>query len=244
MPKRIIMIPSRYGSSRLEGKPLMDISGKSLVARVTEQALKSVGWDRVCVVTDHPDIRDEAKKVDGIYVIETDPQAKSGTDRCAQASVLLHLESEDWVINVQGDMPFVDPMMITELINATHDAPYNVLTPVMRRFEIVGGMVQVLVGHAERAILFSRAFPMGKQMHDAEGRPVYYNHVGMYAYRVGALRTFWKAEQPAIEKSESLEQLRFIHYNIPVGVVISAYDCGPEVNTIGDLHYARKFAES
>jgi len=227
----IIIIPARYNSQRLPGKPLVDIHGKPMIQRVLEQALQVPCFDELYVATDDHRIADVVEGMGS--VIMTDDSCLSGSDRCAAAAAKLGLDDDDIVINLQGDMPFVPPRLCSDLIKFTIINDYFPITTLgLITHKVMLGMVHILLGSDQRAILFSR------QPFETVERPIY--HIGMYGFRYRALRSFYSVIQPELEKKEKLEQLRAIYYHFPIGVMLTTTECGPEVNTKEDLAWLLK----
>src|ERR1700694_2679524 len=212
-----VLIPARYASTRLPGKPLLDIVGQPMVVRVAERAQAS-GADRVVVATDDERIRVAASQ-HGIDAVLTRADHPTGTDRLAEAAAQLKLEDEAIVVNVQGDEPLLEPALIREvaetliahpdasMATACHliDDPAEAFNP---------NVVKVVLDRAAYALYFSRAtIPWARDAFAADRRRVpaglpLYRHYGLYAYRVAFLRRYPDLAPAAIEKFEALEQLR------------------------------------
>ncbi|MCB5190296.1 3-deoxy-manno-octulosonate cytidylyltransferase [Methylobacillus arboreus] len=242
-----VVIPARYASSRLPGKPLLDIAGKPMVVRVVEQAVAS-GATEVVVATDHERIRD-AVAAYGYDVVMTRPDHASGTDRIAEV-----VQKQGWsdnaiVVNVQGDEPLIDPRLIEEVANnlsthieaamatachALHDTP-SILNP---------NIVKVVLDHQGHALYFSRApIPYPRDAFAANqdiptNMPIY-RHIGIYAYRAGFLRAYAALTPSAIEHFESLEQLRVLWHGYKISVEITEKAPAAGVDTEADLAYVR-----
>ena len=218
------IIPARYQSLRFPGKVLVDIHGKSMVQRVYEQAEKAAGLTKVVVATDDNRIYDHVKQLGG-HVCMTNTNHPSGTDRCFEA---LELEDNvyDFVINIQGDEPFIDPRQIEELINsltseveiatqAKHIESQSKLNDV--------NCVKVVIGRRDNAIYFSRSpLPFLRNVPNDQWvvKFNYYQHIGIYAYRSDILKEITSLPQSPLEKAERLEQLRWLEngYTIKVGI--------------------------
>jgi len=235
--KTVILIPARYQSSRFPGKPLAELtqkdgSRKSLIQMSWEVASTIAGVDEVHVVTDDDRIRDASEGF-GASVIMTSPEAENGTARCAEA-LATGAVCADLVVNFQGDAPLTPPWFVEELIAAMKADPgAQMATPVLqcdpatyamfvedRQNGRVGGTTAVF-GEDHRALYFSKEIvpyiAPGKV--PARDIPVYH-HVGVYAYRPEALRsyTFWGVSR--LETLEGLEQLRFLVHGVPVRCVV------------------------
>lgn len=230
MNQPIIIIPSRMHSTRLPGKAMKLVQGVSLVQRVYGQCLQT-GY-RTVVATDSTLIAGLIPVVED--VVMTPPDLRSGSDRVAYTANLIGgFADNDIIVNVQGDMPFVPPELIHQLIDYMVDNPYvRVATPVIRTRGYRRNSVTVAANASNRALYFSRSsIPWGPVLSMDE----WLNHVGVYAYRAVVLRAFSQLPEGVLEKRESLEQLRFIENGIPVHVMETKLDPGQEVNTQGDL---------
>lgn len=217
-PKFIAIIPSRYGSSRFPGKPLVDIAGKIMVQRVYEQVAMAV--DEVWVATDDERIAAAVHRFGG-KVVMTSVDHRSGTDRCAEAVLKICKETGkdfDVVINVQGDEPFIQPEQIRELQKPFLADPLTeiaTLTQHVYNLEILlnPSEVKVVLDIHGNAIYFSRLpIPMVAKFDQSEWleKCNYFGHVGIYAYRTDILQKLSKLPEGNLEKAESLEQLRWL----------------------------------
>jgi len=219
------IIPARFGSTRFPGKPLIDISGKSMIQRVYVQAKKSKSMAKVVVATDDERIAQHVKRFGGEFVM-TNQHHTSGTDRCFEA--LQKTEGTyDFVINLQGDEPFIDPSQIdllAELLNedqtelATLAIPVNSSELLFNESE-----VKVVLNKDKEALYFSRnviPFLSGIDKKEWHKKYNYYRHVGIYAYRKDVLEKVTRLAPSSLEKAESLEQLRWLEngFNIKVGI--------------------------
>lgn len=226
----LLVIPARYASSRYPGKPLVELRGasgqaRSLIRRSWDAAMAVSGVDRVVVATDDERIRDHAEGF-GAEVVMTATSCRNGTERCAEAVTNLGLLPEI-VVNLQGDAPLTPAWFVEDLVaglRATPDA--DVATPVLRcsgrmRADLiadrmagrVGGTTAVF-GHDGRALYFSKEvipFAAG-DYGDDQPSPVFH-HVGVYAYRPGALAEYPGWDEGRLERLEGLEQLRFLERN-------------------------------
>ena len=187
--KVIGIIPSRFASTRFPGKPLSMIKGKTMIQRVWEQARKSK-LDAVVVATDDMRIAEEVVKFGGQYVL-TDPNLRSGTDRCREALYVLE-EHYDAVVNIQGDEPFVDPAQINQVIELIgHDDTQ--LASLAKRIEdedelFSPNVVKVVMDKQGNALYFSRnPIPFMRNLdHDKWlQKGEFYKHIGLYAYKIG-----------------------------------------------------------
>lgn len=216
------VIPARYGSSRFPGKPLIDLKGKSMIQRVYEGAKMSGLITDVIVATDDQRIYDEVLRFGG-KVSMTDPNHPSGTDRCAE--VALEHPEMDVVINIQGDEPLVDYRQLEQLIHAFRDVHVQIATLGNRSISMGDlenpNRIKIVVDKQHNALYFSRS-PI-PNFHHSKGEPLenypYLRHIGLYAYRTSVLRELTELEQTALERTESLEQLRWLYHGYKVTVV-------------------------
>ncbi len=225
------VIPARYGSTRLPGKPLVPIAGKTLVRRVYEQTSKCKALDMVCVATDDERIAQEIAALGGRAVI-TSPDHPTGTDRIAETVEILESDGviePQIVVNVQGDMPFVDPLMIDEIVTPLLQDPSIPMGtsayPITREEDYANpAVVKVVTDLNDFALYFSRSLIPYPRM--KTGIPVY-DHIGIYVYRRDFLRTLANLNPTPLEREESLEQLRVLEHGYRIKVVkTSCQDCG------------------
>lgn len=216
------LIPSRYASTRFHAKPLVDIKGKSMIQRVYEQALKSKILSKVVVATDHKDIFNHVKSFGGEVCLTKDSHV-SGTDRCYEALTLQH-EKFDYVINVQGDEPFIQPEQI-DLLATKLDGKTEIATLVKsleNKEELFNpNLVKIVFNLKMEALYFSRStIPHIRNRVETEwlSSHKFYKHIGMYAYRVDILERLTKLPVSTLEKAESLEQLRWLENGFKISV--------------------------
>jgi 3-deoxy-manno-octulosonate cytidylyltransferase (CMP-KDO synthetase) len=229
----IIIIPARYASARYPGKPLVTLKGasgeaRSLIRRSWDAACGVAGVDKVVVATDDARIA-EACEAFGAEVVMTSTDCQNGTERCAETLVNLG-EDYDIVVNLQGDAPLTPAWFIEDLVQGLRDNPSaDVATPVLRtegralngllqdrRVGRVGGTTAVF-GADNNALYFSKeVIPFtGKVYGDADETPVFH-HVGVYAYRPDALKSYPQWPAGPLEQLEGLEQLRFLERGVPM----------------------------
>lgn len=243
-----VVIPARHASTRLPGKPLLDLGGKPMVVRVAERAAQS-GADTVSVATDHPGIA-AAVTAHGFAALMTGAEHATGTDRIAEAASLMGWDDDAIVVNVQGDEPLIDPALIRDVArNLAEHAEASVATachPLHDKADMLNpGIVKVVIDRAGHALYFSRApIPYPRDAFAAggglpEGLPAY-RHVGIYAYRAGFLRAFTRLPPAAIEAFESLEQLRALWHGYKISVAITAHAPAIGVDTVEDLERVRR----
>lgn len=223
------IIPSRYSSTRFPGKALCDINGKSMVQRVYEQSKKSVALDKVIVATDDQRIFDHVLSFGGEAVM-TSSDHPSGTDRCREALQQLK-ESYEYVINIQGDEPFIDPQQIDELAAALKDGNAELATQMIpvNSSEMLfdKGEVKIVLNTNSEALYFSRmVIPFIKGVDEKEWHlhHAYYRHVGLYAYRHDILEKITKLPVSSLEKAESLEQLRWLENGYKIKCVVTTFE--------------------
>lgn len=239
--KILALIPARYDSTRFPGKPLVDIGGKSMIQRVYEQTKKAL--DIVYVATDDARIFNAVEAFGGKAVM-TAKEHQSGTDRCKEA--LLSVEKTeginfDYVINVQGDEPFISPTQI-ELLANTFDGGKSELSTLIKQAtnndEILNpNKPKVVVNSNMEALLFSRSpipFCRGTESSEWINKGPYYNHIGMYGYRRDILLKITELPISYLEKMESLEQLRWLENGYTIKTAITTEE-GISIDTPEDL---------
>lgn len=208
------IVPARYASTRFPAKPLVDIGGKSMVQRVYEQACKSKLLTKVLVATDDQRIADHVLAFGG-QVVMTNENHPSGTDRCYEA---LSLQEEEfhYVINIQGDEPFIRPDQI-DLLAALLDGETAIATLVKKLTDQESlfnpNVVKAVVALDGKALYFSRSpVPHMRNTKETEWlqNGTFYKHIGMYGYRADTLEKLTKLPVSPLEKAESLEQLRWL----------------------------------
>lgn len=238
--KAACIIPSRYASTRLPGKPLRLIAGKTLVHRVYERACLAKVPETVIVATDHEEIEKEVKSFGG-HVVMTSVNHPTGTDRLAE--VAAKLPQYDIIVNVQGDEPLIDPDVIDRLAQDLMDHEdldmATVATPLRKDEYEDPSAVKVVVNQKGEALYFSRSL-IPYPRHEFSVPPL--KHVGIYAYRRDFLLAYAKMEQPPLEKTESLEQLRALEMGYKIGVIpVETEDIG--IDTEADLKKANEYFE-
>ncbi|MFN6116201.1 MAG: 3-deoxy-manno-octulosonate cytidylyltransferase [Flavobacteriales bacterium] len=239
------VIPARFASSRLPGKPLVDIGGRTMVQRVLEQCLLARGLSEVVVATDDERIADHVLSVGGKAVM-TSPDHPSGTDRCHEALLLAGAERFDAVVNIQGDEPFIVPEQIDELCAALAEAPGGIATLAQvvtddRDLDDAGEVLITTTVDMD-ALYFSRAaipFLRNTAPGPRSAQYRYLKHVGLYAYRCEVLAKLVRLVPSSLEKAESLEQLRWLEngFRVRIGLTEHPSFC---VDTPADLEEARR----
>ena len=240
MEKIVCIIPSRYSSSRFQGKPLADLCGKPMIQHVYERVLKSELVSYAAVATDDSRIFEAVRKFGG-KAIMTAARHRSGTDRIAEAVNSLDLNDDDIVVNVQGDQPIFEPEQIAEVTRPLREDPSlpmaTLIYRIVREEEITHpNAVKVVFDRNFNALYFSRAtIPY---VRDDRHPIAYYKHHGIYAYRRAFLRTFTALEEGTMERLESLEQLRALEFGYRIRVVETLHD-SVEVDTPEELARVR-----
>lgn len=239
MTNILCVIPSRIGSTRLPRKPLLMIKGKPMIQRVYENAMRCSALTKVIVATDNEEIANLIHSLDG-EVMMTDPKIQTGSDRVA--CVAEKFSNMDVVINLQGDEPFIKPIMLEQLV-----APYlNGETPDMTTLAYPldfskkyhdPGFVKVITDLKGNALYFSRS-PI-PYFRTQETAPVY-NHMGLYAFRYDFLMHYKTLPQTPLEKTESLEQLRALEHGFKIRVCLTS-EKTLEINTQEEYELAQFF---
>lgn len=244
-----IIIPARYASTRLPGKPLADIAGKPLIQRVHECAVQS-GADRVFIATDDQRIRQAAEKF-GAQVVMTSAAHRSGTDRLAEAIEQLSVDAEEIVINLQGDEPLMPPELIRQVaqtLSSRKDAQVATACHAIHDRETLTNphVVKVVCDASGYALYFSRApIPWPRDIMTAKpggsGTVQAYRHIGLYAYRAGFVRRYaaWPPCPP--EEAEQLEQLRVLWHGERIAIHETLQMPEAGVDTPEDLERVRKY---
>ncbi|EKO3434884.1 3-deoxy-manno-octulosonate cytidylyltransferase [Vibrio fluvialis] len=240
-----VVIPARYQSTRLPGKPLADIAGKPMVQWVYEQAMQA-GAESVIIATDDARV-EQAVLAFGGTVCMTSPDHQSGTERLAEVVKLMGIEDDHIIVNVQGDEPLIPPSIIRQVADnlAASQAPMATLAvEISHEDEVFNpNAVKVVTDKDGYALYFSRATIPWDRDNFAKDKTVVQplmRHIGIYAYRAGFINTYiqWPASQ--LEKIECLEQLRVLWYGekIHVAVALEAPPAG--VDTPEDLDAVRR----
>ena len=220
------IIPARYGSTRLEGKPLIDLGGKPMIQHVYERAKKTL--DHVVVATDDQRIVAAVEKFGG-SVVMTSPDHNSGTNRCLEAYRVYkksHDVNFDVIINVQGDEPLLDPEQIRLLVSCFDRGRIQMATlvlPVDEKDDLKTG-VFVVIDKLKNALYFSRSVIPFVRDTPHENWPQqhrFYKHIGMYAFKPRALIQFASLQQTSLEKAEALEQNRWLENGKKIKVEIT-----------------------
>lgn len=248
-----VVIPARYGASRLPGKPLIRIAGKPMIQWVYERAQRSRASE-VVIATDDDRIADAAREF-GAPVVMTAITHLSGTDRIAEVAHLQRWEDDAIVVNVQGDEPLMPPELIEQaaaLLEQHAAADIGTLASriVALKAFLDPNVVKVVTDGNQRALYFSRApIPWNREgaaagVASQKSYSGARRHIGIYAYRVSALRRLASLPPTALEQLEKLEQLRALENGFDIRVADSNVLPGPDVNTAEDIALAESLLGS
>jgi 3-deoxy-manno-octulosonate cytidylyltransferase (CMP-KDO synthetase) len=230
MPFKVV-IPARYASTRLPGKPLLDLAGKPMVVRVAERAILS-GADEVLVASDHPQVLAAAES-HGLRALLTRADHVSGTDRLAEVVEATGWSDDTVVVNVQGDEPLIDPALIAQTAAQLAQSGADIATLAHAVVDAADffnpHVVKVVLAASGDALYFSRApIPYARDHFAREAggetlpaQMLAYRHVGLYAYRARFLRTYASLAPSPLENLEALEQLRALWHGFRISVAIS-----------------------
>lgn len=234
-----VVIPARFASTRLPGKPLLPIAGRPMLQHVYERALRSAAGN-VVVATD--DARIEAAARDfGADVCMTAAHHTSGTERIAEVATLRGWDRDTVIVNVQGDEPMIVPALIDQVAADLAQNPEAVVAtlacPLQAESELTDpNVVKVVTDRQGFALYFSRApVPYPRERGTAAGPVTGLRHVGLYAYRAGFLAEYPGLQVSPLEDIEKLEQLRVLWHGLKIHVGIAARLPGPGVDTAEDL---------
>lgn len=224
------IIPARFGSTRFPGKPLVQIDGKTIIQRVYEQCSKSTKLNEIVVATDDLRIKDHVDGFGGKAIL-TSEFHPSGTDRCAEAYLLMKQKGDyDYIINIQGDEPFIKPEAIDELIELL-DYKTEIAT-VVKKIEDREtledpNVVKAVLTMRKQALYFSRAvipYVRGVERENWFEHSDFFKHIGIYAFRNDVLEQIVKLPTNVLENTEKLEQLRWLGYGYKIMVKETNYD--------------------
>ncbi|MET0065245.1 MAG: 3-deoxy-manno-octulosonate cytidylyltransferase [Candidatus Thiodiazotropha sp.] len=240
-----VVIPARYASVRLPGKPLLDIAGKPMIQHVFERAQES-GAAEVVIATDHQQIL-EVCQAFGADVCLTASDHRSGSDRIAEVVAQRGWSEHEIVVNLQGDEPCMPPSLLSQVARDMSQHERAVMTtlstPITSRQMLFDPhVVKVVVDQQGYALYFSRApIPWHRDEFIDADKPLpgdvgFSRHIGLYAYRAGYLARYVALEHAPIERAESLEQLRALWHGDRIHVSTAETDPGRGVDTRDDLH--------
>ncbi|MGB4811531.1 MAG: 3-deoxy-manno-octulosonate cytidylyltransferase [Methylophilaceae bacterium] len=241
-----VVVPARFASTRLPGKPLLDIAGKPMVVWVVERAMRS-GAKQAVVATDDVRIVNAVESY-GYTAIMTSIDHASGTDRIAEVARKQNWADDAIVVNVQGDEPLIDPALIAEVASTLSHSKLAVMSTACHRIHdkvdfLNPNVVKLVLDAQLNALYFSRApipYPRDTFLNAelAKALPVY-RHLGIYAYRVAFLKQYALLQPSLIEQVECLEQLRVLHHGHKIAVLVSDNTPATGVDTQADLDYVR-----
>ena len=241
----VAIIPARFASTRLPGKPLVDIHGKPMVVHVMERALES-GAERVIVATDHPDVA-AAVQAAGGEVCMTRADHQSGTERLAEVIDHYQFSDDTVIVNVQGDEPLIPPVIIRQVADNLTRSSAGMATlavPIDSAEEAFNpNAVKVVMDAQGYALYFSRAAIPWDRERFAQSRDTigdtFLRHIGLYAYRAGFIRRYVTWEPSQLEQIELLEQLRVLWYGEKIHVDVAQAIPSVGVDTAEDLQRVR-----
>lgn len=246
-----VVIPARFGSSRLPGKPLLDIAGKPMIQHVYEHALEtgiSADGD-IVIATDDERILKTCHQF-GAHAVMTSTDHQSGTDRLAEVADIMGWDDNTIVVNLQGDEPLMPHTLISKVAQNLADTPQagiaTLSTPINHVSDLFDpNIVKVVTNQNDLAIYFSRApIPWDRDQYSTEtvssvSTPLPQRHLGMYAYRTGMLKQIASSQPAPIENQEALEQLRALWLGIGIHVESIPEQPGHGVDTADDLERVR-----
>ncbi len=233
------IIPARYDSTRFPGKPLAEIDGKPMIEHVYARVKKAKNVDKVLVATDDNRIKKAVKDFGG-NVEMTSSKHKSGTDRVAEVARELEV---DIIVNVQGDEPLIEPVMIDQAIKPFQNDKNIVMSTLKKKIDNLNeinnpNVVKVITDRNNYALYFSRStIPYKRE--DSNFDVEYYKHIGLYVYKKDFLLKYSEMETTFLEKTESLEQLRVLENGYKIKVVETAFDT-VGVDTPEDFEYVKE----
>jgi 3-deoxy-manno-octulosonate cytidylyltransferase (CMP-KDO synthetase) len=242
-----VVIPARYGSTRLRGKSLLLIQNKPIFWHVVQRCLEAgIELENIVIATDDQRIVDEANKLN-IPVLLTSKDHNSGTDRINEVATISNWSTNDIVINVQGDEPLIPSELIVMVASYKIQNPtFSITTSVVSLTEyedfINPNVVKVVLGDNGRALFFTRAAaPLNRD--DCNDLSYAYRHVGIYAYTVGSLSLFCSFPESKLENYEKLEQLRALSNGLTIGACIYEGEVAHGVDTIEDYEKVKNIME-
>lgn len=234
--KKIAMIPARYAASRFPGKLMQKLGNKTVIRRVYEATAATHLFDEVIVVTDSDVIEEEIKLIGG-QIMRSRKEHESGSDRIAEAAADL---SVDIIVNVQGDTPFIKKEPLQKLLNLFDDETVQVasLMQIISDENMVSdpNRVKVVVDKKNNSLLFSRSVIPYPRNENAS--TVYYEHIGVYAFRKQALLNFTSWPVTPLEDAEKIECLRYLENGVPLRMALTDY-IGVSIDTPEDLEKAK-----
>ena len=242
MNKKILgIIPARYSSTRFPGKPLADICGKPMIQHVYERALKSKSLSGVLIATDDEKILNAVKNFGGRAVM-TDSNLPNGTARCEQAAKFYGEENIDAVINIQGDEPLLDPLMIDEVAELLNECECATLCSELKEDFENPNIVKVVMSKDNYALYFSRSLiPYKRNKTDLK----IFQHIGIYGYSFEFLKKYVTLPQTPLSEAESLEQLKILEHGYKIKIKnTDSKNKSLGVDTPEDLETVRKIIKN
>lgn len=239
-----VVIPARYQSTRFPGKLLQDLNGMTVIERVYKQALLAHP-ETVIIATDHEAIASHARDF-GAHVEMTLPSHQTGTDRIAEVVAKGSFTADDIIVNVQGDEPFISPLLIQQVAQGLTrtNAPVSTLCWPINSLDMLNNpnVVKVARSADNHALYFSRS-PIPAHRDDPLSYEQTYRHIGLYAYRAAFLLDFVTWPVCDIERYEALEQLRVLWSGSAIKVDEACVEPLQDINTQEDLILAQQFLE-
>lgn len=253
MSKFTVIIPARYASTRLPGKPLAEIAGKPMIQHVWEKAQQS-GAERVIVATDTQEVAEAVKKFGG-EVCMTSLQHNSGTERLAEVVEKLAIADDEIIVNIQGDEPLIPPIIVSQVAQNLMKYQVNMASLAVKiehAEELFNpNVVKVLTDKDGYVLYFSRAVipwdrdqfaqiqPQSPALPSLQLADYYLRHIGIYAYRAGFIKQYVRWQPTALEQIERLEQLRVLWYGEKIHVELAQEVPAVGVDTAEDLEKVR-----
>ena len=242
-----VVIPARYGSSRLPGKPLLTLLDKPVIWHVIERC-KEAGIEQndIFVATDDQRIID-ALRDESIQVVLTSSEHQSGTDRINEVAQIKGWDEDTIIVNVQGDEPMIPYRLIQRIVSFTKLNPsYRITTavvPLVSQDDFVNpNVVKAIIGHNGRALYFTRS-PSPLNRDNSSDLSLAKRHIGIYAYRTSALKQFCSYSEDELEQYEKLEQLRALSHGMSIGATTFDGFVPHGIDTIDDYENIRKIME-
>lgn len=254
-----VVIPARFGSTRLPGKMLLSLAGKPVIQHVYERAIES-GADRVIVATDHDDIVNAVNKFSGEAIL-TAQSHRSGTERIAEVAQKLGFDDKQLIVNVQGDEPLIEPTLIKcvaeNLMDNSQASIATIATPIKSSEEFHNpNVVKVVMDNQNYALYFSRApipWPRDSYMEKdfsellkqniSQLSVTLHRHIGIYAYSAGFVNTYVNLPQSPLEKLEALEQLRALSNGYRISVFVTEKTTSMGIDTQDDYNKVKEIIE-
>ena len=243
-----VVVPARYGSTRLPGKPLLKLNGKPVYWHVVQRVVEAgISLDNIIVATDDQRIINNAT-MHSIPVLLTSSEHVSGTDRINEVALKSGWDDDVIVLNVQGDEPLIPHQLISNLAKfSVNNVDFSITTAVSliktKEDFINPNVVKAILGEDNRALYFTRsASPFNRDFPD--DYTYAYRHIGIYAYRVGALHQFCSYPESTLESYEKLEQLRALSHGMSIGAIVIDNAPPHGVDTLKDYEELKLLMES